>query len=67
MIFAWSCLLAELADRSNGSSLMLPLSNRTREENHKLVNGNSGDSADWVFYIFFLFKIHHHSEVFVNI
>ncbi|KAK6120306.1 hypothetical protein DH2020_045997 [Rehmannia glutinosa] len=42
--------LPELPDRSNGAAtLFLPLTkdNRTKEENHKLLNGNSGDSADW--------------------
>ncbi|RVX06093.1 Phosphatidylinositol:ceramide inositolphosphotransferase 1 [Vitis vinifera] len=45
--------LPELPDRSNGSaSLLLPLStkdkdSKTKEENHKLLNGNSGDPADW--------------------
>ncbi|KAI3447735.1 hypothetical protein Pfo_004400 [Paulownia fortunei] len=42
--------LPELPDRSNGAGAsLLPLSkdNKTREENHKLMNGNSGDSADW--------------------
>ncbi|KAK4432324.1 Phosphatidylinositol:ceramide inositolphosphotransferase 1 [Sesamum alatum] len=41
--------LPELPDRSNGAaSLLLPLSkDGKREENHKLLNGNSGDSADW--------------------
>ncbi|KAK6152494.1 hypothetical protein DH2020_015129 [Rehmannia glutinosa] len=41
--------LPELPDRSNGAATMLlPLSkdNKTKEENHKLLNGNSGDSAD---------------------
>ncbi|XP_065854278.1 phosphatidylinositol:ceramide inositolphosphotransferase 1 [Euphorbia lathyris] len=45
--------LPELPDRSTGAtSLMLPLSNKDRdsknkEENHKLINGNAGDPADW--------------------
>ncbi|KAJ9694849.1 hypothetical protein PVL29_010364 [Vitis rotundifolia] len=48
--------MPELPDRSNGSygtaSLLLPLStkdkdSKTKEENHKLLNGNSGDPADW--------------------
>ncbi|XP_054785142.1 phosphatidylinositol:ceramide inositolphosphotransferase 1-like [Prosopis cineraria] len=44
--------LPELPDRSNiAATLLLPLSNkdkdgRTKEENHKLLNGNSGDPAD---------------------
>ncbi|XP_039063886.1 phosphatidylinositol:ceramide inositolphosphotransferase 1-like isoform X2 [Hibiscus syriacus] len=45
--------LPELPDRSNGNSpVLLPLSTKdkdtkTREENHKLLNGNSVDPADW--------------------
>ncbi|KAK2972249.1 hypothetical protein RJ640_014307 [Escallonia rubra] len=41
--------LPELPDRSGGSALLLPLSkdSRTKEENHKLLNGNSGDATDW--------------------
>ncbi|XP_048320018.1 phosphatidylinositol:ceramide inositolphosphotransferase 2 [Ziziphus jujuba] len=45
--------LPELPDRSNGgASLLLPVTNkekdsRIKEENHKLLNGNSGDPADW--------------------
>ncbi|KAG8376973.1 hypothetical protein BUALT_Bualt09G0120000 [Buddleja alternifolia] len=42
--------LPELPDRSNGgSALLLPLTkdNKSKEENHKLLNGNSGDTADW--------------------
>ncbi|XP_068634261.1 phosphatidylinositol:ceramide inositolphosphotransferase-like [Aristolochia californica] len=45
--------LPELPDRSSGvPSPMLPLSTKDRdskskEENHKLMNGNSLDSADW--------------------
>ncbi|XP_028770520.1 phosphatidylinositol:ceramide inositolphosphotransferase 1 [Neltuma alba] len=44
--------LPELPDRSNAAAaLLLPLSNkdrdvRTKEENHKLLNGNSVDPAD---------------------
>ncbi|KAF7825598.1 phosphatidylinositol:ceramide inositolphosphotransferase 1-like [Senna tora] len=44
--------LPELPDRSTAAAaLLLPLSNkdkdgRTKEENHKLLNGNSGDPAD---------------------
>lgn len=51
---------AELPDRSNAAAaLFLPLTkdNKTKEENHKLMNGNTGDSADWVllrFRFFFL-------------
>ncbi|XP_043702892.1 phosphatidylinositol:ceramide inositolphosphotransferase 1-like isoform X2 [Telopea speciosissima] len=45
--------LPELPDRTNASSSpLLPLSSKdkeskTREENHKLMNGNSGDAIDW--------------------
>ncbi|GMI65858.1 Arabidopsis Inositol phosphorylceramide synthase 1 [Hibiscus trionum] len=45
--------LPELPDRSNGNSpISLPLStkdkdSKTKEENHKLLNGNSVDPADW--------------------
>jgi len=45
--------LPELPDRTNGiSSSLLPLStkerdSKTKDEHHKLLNGNSGDSADW--------------------
>ncbi|XP_059428216.1 phosphatidylinositol:ceramide inositolphosphotransferase 1 [Corylus avellana] len=43
--------LPELPDRTSGAAL-LPLNtkdkdSRTKEENHKLSNGNSGDPADW--------------------
>ncbi|KAK4345672.1 hypothetical protein RND71_035848 [Anisodus tanguticus] len=40
--------LPELPDRTNATSL-LPVSkdSKTKEENHKLLNGNSGDSEDW--------------------
>ncbi|KAL1330876.1 hypothetical protein HN51_048114 [Arachis hypogaea] len=43
--------LAELPDRSIVAATLLPLSTkdkdgRTKEENHKLLNGNSGDPAD---------------------
>nr|DAD28367.1 TPA_asm: hypothetical protein HUJ06_029835 [Nelumbo nucifera] len=41
--------LPELPDRSNGtSSPLLPLSTKDKDEHHKLLNGNSGDTADWV-------------------
>ncbi|KAJ4704544.1 phosphatidylinositol:ceramide inositolphosphotransferase 1-like [Melia azedarach] len=45
--------LPELPDRTSGNSpLLLPVSikdkeSRTKEENHKLLNGNSVDPADW--------------------
>lgn len=40
--------LPELPDRS-AAALLLPITkdNKTKEENHKLLNGNSGDPADW--------------------
>ncbi|XP_022931857.1 phosphatidylinositol:ceramide inositolphosphotransferase 2-like [Cucurbita pepo subsp. pepo] len=42
--------LPELPDRTNvGVSTLLPLSTKdtkTKDENHKLINGNTGDSAD---------------------
>ncbi|OIT29771.1 PREDICTED: phosphatidylinositol:ceramide inositolphosphotransferase 1-like isoform X1 [Nicotiana attenuata] len=40
--------LPELADRTS-AALLLPLSkdSKTKEENHKLLNDNSGDPADW--------------------
>ncbi|KAG6745214.1 hypothetical protein POTOM_051859 [Populus tomentosa] len=45
-------LNAELPDRTGGASFLLPLSTRdkdskTKEENHKLLNGNSVDPPDW--------------------
>lgn len=51
-----SGLDAEMPDRSNGAISLLPLSTkdkdgRSKEENHKLLNGNSTDSADWVNWI----------------
>ncbi|CAL5389755.1 unnamed protein product [Camellia sinensis] len=41
--------LPEMPDRTGGAALLLPLSKdgRTKEENHKLLNGNSGDPVDW--------------------
>ncbi|KAF5750886.1 phosphatidylinositol:ceramide inositolphosphotransferase 1-like [Tripterygium wilfordii] len=45
--------LGELPDRTSGAgTLLLPLSTkdkdtRTKEENHKLLNGNSVDPSDW--------------------
>ncbi|EYU41807.1 hypothetical protein ABFS83_10G024700 [Erythranthe nasuta] len=50
VVFFLDKKLPELPDRSNGSAtLFLPITkdNKTKEENHKLINGNSGDSADW--------------------
>ncbi|KAM3287781.1 hypothetical protein P3S67_021211 [Capsicum chacoense] len=41
--------LPELSDRTS-AALSIPLSkdSKTKEENHKLLNGNSGDPAEWV-------------------
>ncbi|XP_026663652.1 phosphatidylinositol:ceramide inositolphosphotransferase-like isoform X2 [Phoenix dactylifera] len=44
--------LPEMPDRTGGSPPLLPLSvkekdSRAKEENHKLLNGNSGENADW--------------------
>lgn len=45
---------AELPDRTGGMSpLLLPVSvkdkdGKNKEENHKFLNGNSVDPADWV-------------------
>lgn len=41
------CFETELRDRT---VMLLPVisKDRTKEENHKLVNGNSVDPADWV-------------------
>ncbi|KAJ6922461.1 phosphatidylinositol:ceramide inositolphosphotransferase 1-like [Populus alba x Populus x berolinensis] len=52
VVFFLDKKLPELPDRTGGASLLLPLSNKdkdskTREENHKLLNGNSVDPADW--------------------
>lgn len=46
----------EMPDRSGATSSLLPLNikdkdSRTKEENHKLLNGNSGDPADRVWWI----------------
>ncbi|KAK9986465.1 hypothetical protein SO802_031416 [Lithocarpus litseifolius] len=43
--------LPEMPDRTSGASLLLPLTSkdkdsRNKEENHKLLNGNSGDPTD---------------------
>jgi len=43
--------IPEMPDRTTGSSPLIPLSvkekdSRSKEENHKLLNGNSGDIAD---------------------
>lgn len=50
VVFFLDKKLPELPDRSSGSAAqLLPLSKdpRIKEENHKVMNGNSGDSADW--------------------
>lgn len=52
VVFFLDKKLPEMPDRSNGAILLLPLSTkdkdgRSKEENHKLLNGNSTDSADW--------------------
>ncbi|GFY83703.1 inositol phosphorylceramide synthase 1 [Actinidia rufa] len=41
--------LPELPDRTSGAAFLLPLSkdSRTKDENHKLLNGNTGDPLDW--------------------
>ncbi|PSS32652.1 Phosphatidylinositol:ceramide inositolphosphotransferase [Actinidia chinensis var. chinensis] len=40
--------LPELPDRTSGAAFLLPLSkdSRTKDENHKLLNGNTGDPLD---------------------
>ncbi|KAK9995436.1 hypothetical protein SO802_020145 [Lithocarpus litseifolius] len=43
--------LPEMPDQTSGASLLLPLTSkdkdsRSKEENHKLLNGNSGDLTD---------------------
>ena len=48
-----------MPDRTSGASLLLPLTSKdkdskNKEENHKLLNGNSGDPTDRVQRIFFL-------------
>lgn len=47
------CFHTEMPDRSGGSTTLLPVSvkdkeSRSKEELHKLLNGNSVDSADRV-------------------
>lgn len=42
-----------MPDRTGGSPPLLPLSvkekdSRFKDENHKLLNGTSGDTTDWV-------------------
>ncbi|XP_011011759.1 PREDICTED: phosphatidylinositol:ceramide inositolphosphotransferase 1-like [Populus euphratica] len=52
VVFFLDKKLPELPDRTGGASFLLPLStkdkdSKTKEENHKLLNGNSVDPADW--------------------
>ncbi|KAH6824802.1 Inositol phosphorylceramide synthase 1 [Perilla frutescens var. hirtella] len=50
VVFFLDKKLPELPDRSSGAATqLLPLSKDTKikEENHKLMNGNSGESGDW--------------------
>ncbi|XP_027177314.1 phosphatidylinositol:ceramide inositolphosphotransferase 1-like [Coffea eugenioides] len=50
MVFFLDKKLPELPDRGGAAALLLPLSkdsSKSKEENHKLLNGNSGDPADW--------------------
>ncbi|KAL1549201.1 Phosphatidylinositol:ceramide inositolphosphotransferase 2 [Salvia divinorum] len=50
VVFFLDKKLPELPDRSSASAaLFLPLTKdtKTKEENHNLLNGNSGDAADW--------------------
>ncbi|KAJ8570734.1 hypothetical protein K7X08_037706 [Anisodus acutangulus] len=40
--------LAELPDRTSAASLLrVSKDSKTKEENHKLLNGNYGDPEDW--------------------
>lgn len=59
------CIHTELPDRS-GAALLLPLSkdSRTKEENHKLLNGNSGDPTDWVLINGVFYLVFHISHCF---
>ncbi|KAK8959413.1 Phosphatidylinositol:ceramide inositolphosphotransferase [Platanthera guangdongensis] len=52
VVFLVDSKLSEVHDRSGGNQLLLPLSAKEkeikgREENHKLLNGSSGDANDW--------------------
>lgn len=46
--------MTEMPDRSNGSQPLLPYvkdkDEKSREDHHKLLNGNSVDTADWVWH-----------------
>ncbi|KAH0471104.1 hypothetical protein IEQ34_000827 [Dendrobium chrysotoxum] len=52
VVFLVDSKLPEMPDRSGGNQALLPLSakekeSKAREENHKLLNGNSADATDW--------------------
>jgi hypothetical protein len=49
VVFFLDKKLPELPDRSGAAAMLLPITkdSRTKEENHKLLNGNSADPADW--------------------
>lgn len=63
LLFFLTFLFAELPDRSiAASATLLPLSakdkdGRNKEENYKLLNGNSGDPADRVWQIYLPFPL----------
>ncbi|KAG1371766.1 phosphatidylinositol:ceramide inositolphosphotransferase-like [Cocos nucifera] len=62
--------LPEMPDRTGGSPPLLPLSvkekdSRFKEENHKLLNGTSGDTTDWVCSRFSIL-LSSHGEVDIN-
>lgn len=44
----WACSKTELADRTTTALLPVSSKDRTKEENHKLMNGNGVDPLDWV-------------------
>ncbi|XP_049368614.1 phosphatidylinositol:ceramide inositolphosphotransferase 2-like [Solanum verrucosum] len=48
VVFFIDKTLPELPDRT--SALLLPVTKdrKSKEENHKLLNGNSGDPAEWI-------------------
>ncbi|XAR68879.1 hypothetical protein NMG60_11000283 [Bertholletia excelsa] len=48
LVFFVDQKLPEMPDRTGGAALLLPVSKdgRTKEENHKLLNGNSGEPLD---------------------
>ncbi|XP_020688060.1 phosphatidylinositol:ceramide inositolphosphotransferase-like isoform X1 [Dendrobium catenatum] len=52
VVFLVDSKLPEMPDRSGGNQALLPLSakekeSKAKEENHKLLNGNSVDATDW--------------------